>query len=153
MSTQFTPGASTAIAHNCTVSVTGNNHPLSPSETLGDYGVFASEQISLIKTTIRTNGDIGLPFFGRSIDPNALKDLNTTWTIMKLADVIFDNSFSTAADAAFVGPEGAPQPTPAAPTPSPNALMDFTRENPAAALAAAAAVGMMLGFLMGRIVR
>lgn len=152
MSTQFTPGASTAIAHGCTVATLGNNHDLRPSETLGQYGVTNSEQISLIKTRIRENEDIGLPHFGRSIDPNALKDLDTSWTIMKLADVIFDNSFIVAADFEFVTTEAVPQPTTGRTSRS-NELMEFTRENPAAALAAAAAVGMMVGFFLGRIIR
>lgn len=97
MSTQFTPGAATEIAHKCTVGTTGNNHPLSPSDTLAQYGVSTGEQVSLIKVRIRTDEAIGLPHFGRSIEANALKDLDTSWTIMKLSDVVFDNSFNVAA--------------------------------------------------------
>lgn len=152
MSTQFTPGASTAIAHNCTVATLGNNHELHPSETLGQYGVFSDVQISQIKTRIRENKDIGLPHFGRSIDPNALKDLDTSWTLMKLADVIFDNAFIVAADLVFLE-DAVPQPTILTPTSRSNALMEFTREKPAAALGAAAAAGMMVGLLLGRIFR
>ena len=153
MSNEFTPGASTEIAHNCTVATLGNNHPLRPSETLGDYGVSGSEQVSLIKTRIREDEDIGLPLFGRSIDANALKDLNTSWTIMKLSDVIFDNSFGVAADLEAIASEGVPQPSTVNERPRSNALMEFTRENPAAALAISAAAGMMVGYFLARILR
>ena len=102
MPKEFTPGAATEIAHKCTIATTGNNHPLTPSQTLGEYGVFTSEQVLSIKVRIRTDDDIGLPAFGRSISPNALKDLDTGWTIMQLSDVIFD--FSFVAGAEFVNP-------------------------------------------------
>ena len=152
MSTQFTPGLATRMAHNCTVATTGNNHPLNPSDTLGDYGVFSSEQVSLIKTRIREDDDIGLPHFGRSVDPNALKDLNTSWTIMKLSDVIFDNSFSSAMDLESVARE-VERPTTVPDVPRSNVLMNFTRQNPAAALAASVAAGFVLGLFLGRSLR
>ena len=97
MSSKFTPGAATEIAHKCIIATTGNNHTLTPSHTLGDYGVFSPEQILSIKVRIRTDNNIGLPFFGRTINPNALKDLDTGWTILQLSDVIFDFSFMAGA--------------------------------------------------------
>ncbi|MET0623737.1 MAG: hypothetical protein ABW250_12205 [Pyrinomonadaceae bacterium] len=152
MSNQFSPGAATQIAHKCTVATTGNNHPLSPSHTLGDYGVFGSPQISLIKTRIRTDGNIGLPHFGRAIDPNALKDLDTDWTIMKLATVIFDQSFdSGVADLEFAADASRSVSAPA--RPRANALTEFAQENPTQAMMMSAAAGMMLGFILGRILR
>jgi hypothetical protein len=152
MSNQFSPGAATQIAHKCTVATTGNNHPLEPSDTLGDYGVFGSPQISLIKTRIRTDGNIGLPHFGRTIDPNALKDLDTDWTIMRLANVIFDQSFdSGVADLEFAA--DASRPVSAPERPRANALAEFARENPTQAMVMSAAAGMMLGFVLGRIFR
>jgi hypothetical protein len=153
MSTEFTPGAATEIAHKCTIVTLGNNHPLEPSQTLGDYGVSDSPQISLIKTRIRTDNDIGLPHFGRSIDANALKDLDTTWTIMKLSDVIFDNAVVAAADLAFATAEAVTQPSTLPETPSSNALVEFTRENPVAAMVTSAAAGMIVGLVLGRILR
>src|SRR5215213_1519001 len=152
MSTQFTPGVATRIAHNCTVGTTGNNHPLSPSDTLGDYGVFSGEQISLIKTRIREDEDIGLPHFGRSIDPNAHKDLDTSWTIMKLSDVVFDHSFSSAMDLEFVAREVA-RPTTVPDVPRSNVLINFTRENPAVALAVSVTAGFVLGLFLSRSLR
>ena len=155
MSNQFTPGASTQIAHNCTIATTGNNHPLRPSETLGDYGVSTSEQILLIKTRIRTNPDIGLPRFGRTIDPNALKDLDTGTTIMQLADVIFDNAFIADSDEAFAASEGvvATRRAGGVARPRTNALIEVIRQNPVAALMAATAAGMLTGFMLGRMRR
>lgn len=152
MSTQFTPGAATEIAHKCTVATTGNNHPLSPSETLGQYGVSTSEQISLIKIRVRTDEDIGLTHFGRSIEANALKDLDTSWTIMKLSDVIFDNSLSVAADLPFVTTE-ATSPASVTEEPRSNTLIEFTRENPVYALVISTGAGAVLGFVLGRILR
>jgi len=152
MSNQFTPGASTQIAHNCTIATTGNNHPLSPSETLDDYGVETPDQILLIKTRIRTNPDIGLPRFGRTIDPNALKDLDTGTTIMQLADIIFDNAFIADSEGAFAAAEAgeAARPAGGVARPRANAMIEAIRQNPVPALMAAAAAGMLMGFMMGR---
>jgi len=152
MANQFTPGAATEIAHKCTVATTGNNHPLSPSETLGDYGVFSGEQISLIKTRIRTDNAIGLPHFARSIDANALKDVSVDTTIMELSNIIFDNSFSAVSDLAFAT-EAIPRSATAPQQPRSDALLEFTRENPGFALITTAAAGLMLGYLLGRVLR
>lgn len=151
MSNQFSPGAATQIAHKCTVATTGN-HPLNPSDTLGDYGVSDSAQILLIKTRIRTDSNIGLPQFGRTIDPNALKDVDTGWTIMRLANVIFDQSFDIgAADLEFAA--GASRSVTAPQGTRSNALAQFARENPTQALMMSAAAGMMVGFVLGRMLR
>lgn len=153
MSNPLTPGASTAIAHNCTIATTGNNHPLRPSETLGDYGVSTDDQILLIKNRIRTNSAIGLPRFGHTIDPNALKDLDTSWTIMMLADVIFDNAFvSPDAEEAFAASESvvALRGAGGAVRPRAGALVEMVRQNPIPALVVTAAVAMLTGFMMGR---
>lgn len=91
---EFTPGDATDVAYKCTIATTLNNHPLAPNETLHEYGVSSSEQILLIKTRIRTNNDFGLPHHGRSIDPNALKDVDTDMTIAVLSDIILENSFA-----------------------------------------------------------
>lgn len=154
MSQQFTPGAATEIAHKCTVATTRNNHPLSPGHTLGDYGVFGSEQLSLIKTRIQTDKDIGLPRFGRSINPNALKDVDTGWTIMKLSNVISDQSFDRgASDLPFAPADVAPRPADTMERTRSNALAEFARENPTQSIMMAAAAGMMMGFVLGRIRR
>ena len=88
----FSMGDATRIAHNCTIDVTGNNHPLEPNSTLEAYGIKTGEQVSLVKNDVETNKGIGLPAFNRTIDPNALKDLTKKWTIADLSDVIFDDS-------------------------------------------------------------
>lgn len=95
MPEEFTPGNATDVAHKCTIAATLNNHPLRPNETLAEYGVSTNEQILLIKTRIRTNSDFGLPHHGRSIDPNALKDLDPDWRIADLSNVILDESISS----------------------------------------------------------
>lgn len=88
----FSMGDALRIAHQCTIDVTGNNHPFEPDSTLEGYGIVTSEQVSLDKKDIRTNKSIGLPAYKRTIDPNALKDVTNQWTITELSDVIFDSS-------------------------------------------------------------
>jgi hypothetical protein len=95
-SDDFTLGDAVSIAHKCTVEVAGHDHELDPSATLENYGIKTGEQEALLKKDVRTNDDIGVPAFDREINANALKDLNKTWTIGKLRDVIFDSSTSMA---------------------------------------------------------
>lgn len=156
---EFTPGDATDVAHKCTIATTLNNHPLRPNETLAEYGVSTSEQILLIKTRIRTNSDFGLPHHGRSIDPNALKDLDLDWRIADLSNVVFDESFESSSKmlmdaarsivpqaardlgkqaAAAINPKGAGV-----------AIVEFTKQNPIQALLISTTIGIMLGFLLG----
>jgi hypothetical protein len=157
---EFTPGDATDVAHKCTIATTLNNHPLRPNETLGDYGVSTGEQILLIKTRIRTNQDFGLPRHGRSIDPNALKDIDTDTTIADLSNIIFDKSFDTPSDLPFPTsdvtlPSGADagRPGGAAASGTVGAMVEFTRQNPVEALAISAAMGMLMGLLISSLRR
>lgn len=154
---EFTPGDATDVAHKCTIATTLNNHPLRPSETLAEYGISTGEQILLIKTRIRTNEDFGLPHHGRSIAPNALKDIDPDTTIASLSDIIFDQSFDL--------PSAMPFPTSDAQIPSgagageegvtgaassvAGAVVEFTRQNPVQALMISAAMGMFMGLMIG----
>jgi hypothetical protein len=163
---EFTPGDATDVAHKCTIATTLNNHPLRPSETLGEYGVSTSEQILLIKTRIRTNQEFGLPHHGRSIDPNALKDIDTDTTIADLSNLIFDESFDVpsdlpfpTSDVAFAADADAGSPVGASSAASAEsssaasgragAMVEFTRQRPVEALMISAAVGMLMGLVMG----
>ncbi|MCA1565893.1 MAG: hypothetical protein LC803_09700 [Acidobacteria bacterium] len=153
---EFTPGDATDVAHKCTIATTLNNHPLRPNETLGDYGVSTSEQTLLIKTRIRTNQDFGLPHHGRSIDPNALKDIDTDTTIADLSNIIFDESFDTpsnlpflTSDLTFPSADDEGRPGAVAASGTAGAMVEFTRQNPVQALLISAAVGMLMGLIMG----
>lgn len=153
---EFTPGDATDVAHKSTIATTLNNHPLRPSDTLGDYGVSTSDQILLIKTRIRTNQEFGLPHHGRSIDPNALKDIDTDTTIADLSNIIFDESFDMPSNLPFPTsdltlPSEADEGRPgrAASSGTTGAMVEFTRQNPVQALLISGAVGMFMGLMMG----
>jgi hypothetical protein len=154
---EFTPGDATDVAHKCTIATTLNNHPLRPNDTLGEYGVSTSEQILLIKTRIRTNNDFGLPHHGRSIDPNALKDIDTDTKLADLSNVIFEQSFDVASDIPFAASEmdvpsgtGTGERASAdAVSNAASAIAEFTRQNPVQALMISAAMGMLMGFMLG----
>ncbi len=138
----FTLGDATTIAHNCTVDVAGHDHVLDPSAKLSDYGIDTSEQEDLLKKDVRTNKGIGVPSFNRSINANALKDLNKGWTITKLRDVIFDTSVPVAqpADtASFAARSLGQRSTDAA---------QFTRGHMVTAAAVSAAAGMVMGLII-----
>ena len=91
----FTLNDSLQIAHNCSNDIGGKNHVLAPSAKLKEYGIITPQQHALLRKDIRTNQSIGLPSYERSIDPNALKNTDSDWTITDLSDVIYDDSFST----------------------------------------------------------
>lgn len=150
---EFTPGDATDVAHKCTIATTLNNHPLSPNETLADYGVSTSEQITLIKKRIRTDDAFGLPHHGRSIDPNALKDLDLDWRIADLSNLIFDESFES--ESAFINPSMAKGPAVKLGRSSPSisrpadTIVELTQQYPIQALVISATLGMLLGFVLG----
>jgi hypothetical protein len=153
---EFTPGEATDVAHKCTIATTLNNHPLRPNDTLGEYGVSTSEQLLLIKTRIRTNNDFGLPHYGRSIDPNALKDIDTDTKLADLSNIIFDESFDVQATPVFAAremrlPSGAGTQARSLSGASnvTEGILEFTRQNPIQALMISAAMGMMMGFMLG----
>ncbi|HKO98696.1 MAG TPA: hypothetical protein VJU86_16980 [Pyrinomonadaceae bacterium] len=158
MADDFTPADATDVAHKCTVATTLNNHPLRPNDTLADYGVSTSEHILLIKTRIRTNSDFGLPYHDRSIDPNALKDLDLDWRMADLSNVVFDESFVSPSAMPIVAARSA-EPRTRIPsirqgggvsqrTPSAR-LIEFTRQNPIEALLISTTIGILVGFLLG----
>jgi hypothetical protein len=90
----FSLGDAERCAHDCATDV-GKSIEFDPSNTLGDYGLTASEQFSLYRKDIRTNTSFGLPSFGRTIDPNALKDLSDSNTILEVGKIL--KKFSTPA--------------------------------------------------------
>jgi hypothetical protein len=136
----FTLGDATTIAHNCTVDVAGHDHVLDPSAKLSDYGIDTQEQEDLLKKDVRTNKGIGVPSFNRSINANALKDLNKGWTIAKLRDVIFDTSVPVVQPADAFAPNSLGlRSTDAA---------QFTRGHMVTAAAVSAAAGMVMGLFI-----
>ncbi|MBC7911584.1 MAG: hypothetical protein H7Y30_13840 [Pyrinomonadaceae bacterium] len=158
---EFTPGDATDVAHKCIIATTLNNHPLRPNETLAQYGVSTGEQILLIKTRIRTNSDFGLPRHGRSIDPNALKDVDTDTTIADLSGIVFDESFDLPSALPFAASEvelssrastGSPARA-GAMSNAANNVVEFTRRNPVQALMISAAMGMLMGLMIGTLRR
>jgi hypothetical protein len=145
----FTPGDSMFVAHQCVVKTTGSGEPAVPTATLDMYNVNTNQHLQGIRNRIRNNPDFGLPFFIRSIDPNALKDIATDTVLQDLADLIFFQSFDVS------------QPTPsAAAVPQSRGgsapertllgvVVQFTQENPMPALMIASAAGMLVGFFLG----
>lgn len=134
----FTRGDAFDIAHNCTVDVIGQDHLRDPSATLFQYGIITGEQTDLVKKDVRTNSEIGVPAYGRRIDPNALKDLTRDWAIAKLRDVVFDFSEPVPeGDILFARWR--------------RAGLTFGRSRPdMTTMAVSAAAGMVVGFLAGR---
>jgi hypothetical protein len=149
----FTPGDSMFVAHQSVVKTTGSGEPAIPTATLDMYNVNTNQQLQGIKDRIRNNPDFGLPFFKRSIDPNALKDIATDTVLQDLADLIFFQSFDVSqpsASAARIRSAGADS---MAGRPPLKAMTEFTQENPVPALMIAAAAGMLIGFLLGSAIR
>jgi hypothetical protein len=91
----FSGGDATQVAYQCTLDITGSSRDLDPSAKLTFYGVQTDEQVFLIKKDIRDNEDIGLPFYGRTIDLADLSDLTKDSTILQFSDRIFNKSTST----------------------------------------------------------
>lgn len=91
MDEDFTPGDAINIAYKSVTTTTGSGEPVSPLKTLEEYGT-VQQDIPTIRSKVITNQEFGLPKYGRTMNPNALKDLNTGWTLQKLADITFDDS-------------------------------------------------------------
>jgi hypothetical protein len=96
----FTPGDSMFVAHQSVVKTTGSGEPAVPTATLDMYNVNTKQQLQGIRDRIRHDPKIGLPFFNRDIDPNALKDIATDTVLQDLADLIFFQSFAVGQPAA-----------------------------------------------------
>jgi hypothetical protein len=90
----FSLGDAERCAHDCATDV-GKSIEFDPGNTLGDYGLITPEQFSLYRKDIRTNISFGLPSFGRTVDPNALKDLSDSNTILEVGKIL--KEFSTPA--------------------------------------------------------
>jgi len=87
----FSLGDAQRCAHDCATDV-GKTIEFNPRNTLEDYGLISGEQFSLYRKDIRTNTSFGLPSFGRTIDPNALKDLSGSNTILEVGDILKESS-------------------------------------------------------------
>lgn len=87
----FSLGDAQRCAHDCATDV-GKTIEFNPSNTLEDYGLISGQQLSLYRKDIRTNTSFGLPSFGRTIDPNALKDLSGSNTILEVGDILKESS-------------------------------------------------------------
>lgn len=96
MAETFTPGAAMNIAYISVTSTTGSHSPVEPLFTLAKYNAHDPDLPS-IKDKILNNKESGLPHYQRTMNPNALKDLGTGWSLQKLADLIFDESVPQAA--------------------------------------------------------
>jgi hypothetical protein len=151
MSDAFTPGVALRVGYNCVVDVTKSNRPIEPSEELRRYNVRTDQHVLLIDNNIHTNRRIGLPAHRRTMPINALKDMDSSWTMRQLGDVIFQNSvpaelsrdssgFSRALESAFG--ESVAQAS--------SGMLTSARNHPVEMMAVAAAAGMVLGFLIGR---
>ena len=145
----FSLGDALQIAHQCTIDVTGKDHAPEPSATLSNYGIKTGEQISLLKKDIRTNNAIGLPAYGRTINPNAFNEMTTAWTISKLSDVIFDFSTPVVEESVkFAARSAAARGAEASQASEPQ--KEFTRANMMQATMIAGAMGMLIGIFLGR---
>lgn len=96
MSDNFTPGAAMTIAYKSVTTTTGSHSPVEPTATLAQYNAH-DQDLPSIRDKILNNKEFGLPHYQRTMDPNALKDMSTGWTLQKLADLIFDESTPAAA--------------------------------------------------------
>lgn len=92
----FTPGAAIAIAYRSVTDITGSGEPIEPLFTLDKYNMRGQDVIS-VQDNILNNNTFGLPHFGQTMNPNAIKDLTPSFTLQHLADVIFDNAAPLAA--------------------------------------------------------
>lgn len=145
----FSLGDALHIAHQCAIDASGRDHELEPGATLTDYGIKTSEKLALLKKDVRTNGAIGLPSFGRTINPNAFNEITTGSTISKLSDVIFDFSTPVAAG----GPSLTARSMSARPTAAARASTrreEFSRASAVQVAMISGAVGMLIGILLGR---
>jgi len=88
----FTPGEAMLIAYRSVTTTTGSAEPITPTATLAKYGA-REPDIPTIRDKVINNPEYGLLFYERSLNPNALKDLSTSWTLQELADITFDESF------------------------------------------------------------
>jgi hypothetical protein len=91
----FSLGDAQRCAHDCATDV-GKTIEFDPSNTLGDYGLITPEQFSLYRKDVRTNGSFGLASFRRTINPNALKDISGSNTILEVGNIL--KEFSTPLD-------------------------------------------------------
>jgi hypothetical protein len=151
MASDFTPGIAIRVGYNSVIDVTGSNRPLTPADTLARYNVVDDDQILLITTNIIENNSFGLPKFERTIDPDALKDLNNGWSLRDLGDVIFDESAPANPSPAFASQRSVAS-VASGPAFSPVALSRLAsviQENPIAAVMISASIGVALGMLIG----
>ncbi len=149
----FTPGDSMFVSHQSVVKTTGSGEPAIPTATLDMYNVNSNQQLQGIKDRIRNNPDFGLPFFKRSIDPNALKDIATDTVLQDLADLIFFQSFNVSQPTASAAKVRSAQADRMAGRTRLKAMTEFTQENPIPALMIAAAAGTLIGFFLGSVIR
>ncbi len=148
MASDFTPGLAIRVGYNSVIDVTGSNRPLTPADTLDRYNVVDDDQILLIRNNIIENDSFGLPKFDRTIDPDALKDLNNGWSLRDLGDVIFDESTPTSPSPAFASRATVSSDEISSVT-SNNPLVSLVQENPMAAVMISASIGLVLGMLIG----
>jgi len=148
MASDFTPGIAIRVGYNSVIDVTGSNRPLTPADTLDRYNVVDNDQILLIRDNIIENDSFGLPKFERTIDPDALKDLNSGWSLRDLGDVIFDESTSTSPSPAIAS-RASVLSDEVSPATSNNPLASLVQENPMAAVMVSASIGLALGMLIG----
>ena len=87
----FTPGAAMHIAYRSVTTTTGSGSPVTPLATLAQYNALAQD-LPAIRSRILNDNSYGLPLYRRTMDPNALKDMSTGWTLQKLADIVYDES-------------------------------------------------------------
>ena len=88
----FTPGEAMLVAYKSVTTTTGSGEPITPTATLAQYNA-RDPDIPAIRNRVINNAEFGLAHYGRSMKANALKDLDTSWTLQNLADVTFDESF------------------------------------------------------------
>ena len=89
---EFTPGEAMLVAYKSVTTTTGSGEPITPTATLAKYNA-RDPDIPAIRNRVINNAEFGLAHYGRSMNANALKDLDTSWTLQDLADVTFEESF------------------------------------------------------------
>jgi hypothetical protein len=81
----MSPGDAESVAYDCVTRVTGSDLEFKPENPLEVYGVHTPVQCQLISVTIVGDKNIGVQNYGYTMDPNALRSLDKSWTLGQLA--------------------------------------------------------------------
>lgn len=79
------PSQAENVAYDCLTRITGSDREFRPGDPLEAYGVHTDVQCQLITVLIVSDKNIGVPFYGYTLDPNALRALDKDWALGQLS--------------------------------------------------------------------